>query len=170
VDHDAPNTMVRATVMSGDLGSHQGLPVTIIATATLDDLQNKTGIARTGGGTLLPVKDVIRMAVHAHNYLLLFDKARRCQLYKGSSSRLATPAQRLVLYALERGCTHPGCDIPAYWCQVHHTQDFANCGQTNINEETLACGPHNRLATDGGWTARKRPDGTTDQFRRRQTL
>jgi hypothetical protein len=55
-----------------DLGSHQGLPVTIIATATLDDLQNKTGIARTGGGTLLPVKDVIR---------------------------LATPAQRLVLYA-----------------------------------------------------------------------
>jgi Domain of unknown function (DUF222) len=90
-NHDALNAMVRNTLMSGDLGSHQGLPVTIIATATLEDLHNKTGMARTGGGTLLPVKALIRMAAHAHNYLLLFDKARRCQLYKGRSTRLATP-------------------------------------------------------------------------------
>jgi hypothetical protein len=98
-NHDALDAMVRNTLMSGDLGSHQGLPVTIIATATLEDLHNKTGMARTGGGTLLPVKALIRMAAHAHNYLLLFDKARRCQLYKGRSTRLATPAQRLVLHA-----------------------------------------------------------------------
>jgi Domain of unknown function (DUF222)/HNH endonuclease len=160
--HDALNTMVRNTLISGELGSHQGLPVTIIATAKLEDLRANTGMARTGGGTLLPVKDVIRMAAHAHNYLLLFDKARRCQLYKGRSTRLATPAQRLVLYALERGCTRPGCDVPAYWCQVHHTTDFAKGGRTDIDELTLACGPDNRLATDGGWTTRKRPDGTTE--------
>jgi hypothetical protein len=161
-NHDALNAMARATLMSGDLGSHQGLPVTIVATAALEDLHNKTGMARTGGGTLLPVKDLIRMAAHAHNYLLLFDKARRCRLYKGRSTRLATPAQRLVLYALERGCTRPGCDVPAYWCQVHHTRDFAKGGRTDIDGLTLACGPDNRLATQNGWTTRKRPDGTTE--------
>ena len=141
--------MTRCALMSGELGSHQGLPVTITATVELKDLQARTGVATTGGGTLLPIKDVIRMAAHAYNYLLIFDDATRCELYKGRTTRLATPAQRLVLYAIERGCSHPGCDIPPYWCQVHHaTKDFAKGGQTNIDEETLACGPHNRGSCD----------------------
>ena len=100
-NHDAFNAIVRSTLMSGELGSHQGLPVTIIATATLEDLQAKTGVAHTGGGTLLPIRDVIRMAAHAYNYLLVFDKANRCELFKGRSTRLATPEQRLVLYGHE---------------------------------------------------------------------
>jgi hypothetical protein len=29
----------------------------------------------------------------------MFDNAKRCELYKSRSTRLATPAQRLVLYA-----------------------------------------------------------------------
>jgi Domain of unknown function (DUF222) len=91
--------MVRASLMSGELGSHQGLPVTITATVNLEDLEAKTGMARTGGGTMLPISDVIRMAAHAYNYLLVFDNAKRCELYKGRCTRLATPAQRLVLYA-----------------------------------------------------------------------
>ncbi len=118
-NHDALNMIVRNTLMSGELGSHQGLPVTIVATVALSDLQAKSGVARTGGGTLLPVPTLIRMAAHADNYLLVFDDAKPLQLFKGRSTRLATPAQRLVLYALERGCSRPGCDIPAYWCQVH---------------------------------------------------
>jgi hypothetical protein len=162
-NHDALAAMVRATLMSGELGSHQGLPVTIVATVALQDLQAATGVAHTAGGSVLPMTDVIRMAAHAYHYLLIFDKARRCELYRGRDSRLATPAQRLVLYATERGCTRPGCDVPAAWCQVHHaSQDFARGGQTNIDELTLACGPDNRLATDGGWRTRKRKDGITE--------
>jgi Domain of unknown function (DUF222) len=161
--HDALTAMVRSILMSGELGSHQGLPVTIVATVSLEDLQNKAGMAHTGGGTLLPTTDLIRMAAHAYNYLLVFDSAKKCELYKGRDTRLATPAQRLVLYATERGCTHPGCYIPAYWCQVHHAQkDWARGGQTNIDEETLACGPHNRLVDEHAWTTRKRKDGTTE--------
>jgi Domain of unknown function (DUF222) len=161
--HDALNAMVRSILMSGELGTHHGLPVTIVATVDLADLHNKTGMAHTGGGTLLPTTDLIRMAAHAHNYLLVFDNAKKCELYRGRDTRLATPAQRLVLYATERGCTHPGCDIPAYWCQVHHAEkDWAAGGQTNIDEETLACPPHNRLVDEHGWTTRKRKDGTTE--------
>jgi hypothetical protein len=162
-NHDALNVMVRASLMSGELGSHQGLPVTITATVSLEDLQAKAGMAHTGGGTLVPVSDLIRMAAHAYNYLLVFDNAKRCELYRGRSTRLATPAQRLVLYATERGCTHPGCDIPAYWSQVHHaTKDWADGGHTDIDNLTLACGPDNRLVKDSGWKTRKRKDGTTE--------
>ena len=161
-NHDALSTIVRSTLMSGELGTHQGLPVTIIATATLEDLQAKTGVAHTGGGTLLPMRDVIRMAAHAYNYLLIFDKANRCELFKGRTTRLATPEQRLVLYATERGCTHPGCDIPASWCQVHHVNDWRRGGPTDIDNLTLACGPDNRLADENGWTTRKNARGETE--------
>jgi len=162
-NHDALGAIVRSTLMSGELGTHQGLPVTIVATVELKDLQARTGVAHTAGGSVLPINDVIRMAAHAYNYLLVFEKARRCELYRGRDSRLATPAQRLVLYATERGCTRPGCDVPACWCQVHHAAtDWGRGGQTNIDELTLACGPDNRLASDGGWRTRKRKDGITE--------
>jgi hypothetical protein len=53
--------------------------------------------------------------------------------------------------------------VPGYWCQVHHAvNDWADGGQSNIDEETLACGPDNRLVEDGGWTTRKRKDGRTE--------
>ncbi len=162
-NHDALSMMVRHILMSGELGSHQGLPVTITATVDLNDLQNKAGVAKTGGGTLLPVDVLLRMAAHAYNFLLIFDDAKPVTLYKGRSTRLATPAQRLVLYATEGGCTHPGCTVPAYWCQAHHADtDWAAGGHTDIDNLTLACGPDNRKVKNGGWTTRKHPNGTTE--------
>jgi Domain of unknown function (DUF222) len=97
--HDAVGALIRSALMSGELGSHHGVPVTIIATASLEDLRAKTGAARTGGGSVLPMRDVIRMAAHANHYLLLFDDAQRCELYRGRDTRLATKEQRLVLHA-----------------------------------------------------------------------
>jgi hypothetical protein len=61
------------------LGAHNALPLTMIATPTLEDLQAKTGVAHTGGGTVVPMSDLIRMAAHSYHYLLLFDKANREQ-------------------------------------------------------------------------------------------
>ena len=57
----------------------------------------------------------------------------------------------------------PGCTVPGYGCQVHHaTTDWAEGGTTDIDHLDLACGPHNRLVKRGGWTTRKRRDGTTE--------
>ncbi len=38
-----------------------------MVTTTLTDLQNAAGKGFTGGGSLLPMADVIRMASHAHH-------------------------------------------------------------------------------------------------------
>ena len=162
-NHDALKAMGRAVLASGELGRHNGLPATIIVTATLQDLQSGAGVAATGGGSLLPMRDVIRLASQSHHYLVIYDKHTRQPLYCGRAKRFATPGQRIVLHALERGCTRPGCTAPAYWCQVHHVDDWvADNGETNINDLTLACGPDNRLVEHGGWTTRKRNDGRTE--------
>ena len=50
-----------------------------------------------------------------------------------------------MLIARDGGCTKPGCTVPAYGSQVHHAaRDWADGGQTNVDELGLACGPDNR--------------------------
>ena len=130
---------------------------------TLQDLQSAAGVAVTAGGSLLSMSDVIRLASQSNHYLVIYDKHTREPLYCGRAKRFATPGQRIVLQALERGCTRPGCTAPGYWCQVHHVEGWAkDDGPTDIPKLTLACGPDNRLVEEGGWTTRKRKDGRTE--------
>jgi hypothetical protein len=158
--HDALNTALRAVLASGKLGQHNGLPASIIVTTTLEELESAAGRGLTGGGALLPMSDVIRLARHAHHYLAIFDNGKALALYH--TKRLATPGQRLVLCAKDRGCTRPGCDASGYRCEVHHVEDWATTHCTDVNTLTLACGPDHRLVEPGGWATRKRKDGTTE--------
>ncbi|MGE5694114.1 MAG: DUF222 domain-containing protein, partial [Candidatus Sericytochromatia bacterium] len=93
-NHDALNAMVRSMLMSGQLGSHQGLPVSIVATVELADLQAKAGKARTAAGTWLPTTDLIRMAAHAHNFPMIFDNAKPRELYKAAPQDWPPPRSR----------------------------------------------------------------------------
>jgi Domain of unknown function (DUF222)/HNH endonuclease len=158
-NHDGLHAALRALLASGKLGQHNGLPATIIVTTTLRELEAGAGTALTGGGTLLPMSDVIQMASHAHHYLAIFDQGKAIALYH--TKRLASPGQRIVLYAKDRGCTAPGCDVPGYLTEVHHLVPWSQCRETHINNLTLACGPQHNL-TEQGWTTRTRADGVTE--------
>ena len=157
--HDALKAVCRAMLSSGQLGQHNGLPVTVVATTTLADLTAAAGLAHTGGGTRVPIPTLFGMAAEVHPYLVLLHNPREIQLYYGRTRRTASAGQRLVLHALERGCSKPGCTAPAYHSQVHHAErDWQHGGNTDITELTLACGCDNRLV-DGnpdGWRTRKR--------------
>ena len=95
----AANAALRAVLASGKLGQHNGLPATIIVTTTLKELEAAAGKGLTGGGTLLSMSDVIRLARHAHHYLAIFDKGKAVGLYH--TKRLASSGQRIVRYANE---------------------------------------------------------------------
>jgi hypothetical protein len=158
-NHDALTAAGRALLASGDLGQHNGLPATIIVTTTLRELEAGAGKALTGGGTLLPMGDVIRMASHAHHYLCIFDKGQAIALYH--TKRLASPGQRIVLHAKDRGCSFPDCDVPGYFTEVHHVTPYAQCRTTDVNDLTFGCGGHHPLA-EQGWTTRKLKNGDTE--------
>jgi len=71
--HDAVALGLRAGIESGSLGTHRGIPVTVIVTTTVADMEQAARAAvdpavpmpapaRTGGGSALSMRELIRMA------------------------------------------------------------------------------------------------------------
>lgn len=160
--HDAVKLALKTAIGSGGLGTHRGHPVTVVVTTSLAELDRAARTAadptapmpapaRTGGGSRLPMRDLIRMAADAIHYLAVFDKHTERPLYLGRQKRVATADQRLICYARDRGCTRPNCVEPGYHCEVHHSPDWAKGGRTNADELHFACGVDHTDATDGHW-------------------
>jgi hypothetical protein len=159
-NHDALMMVARMMLRTKNLGQLNGLPVSVVVTTTLQELEKGAGYAVTAGGSHLPISDLIRMAAQAFHYLAVFDKHTAQALYLGRTQRCATGAQKLVLFARDRGCTCPGCDAAGYATQAHHgVADWKNDGQTNVDDMTLACGPDNLMVETTEWTTRRRDDG-----------
>ncbi|MED5812265.1 DUF222 domain-containing protein [Mycolicibacterium sp. 050232] len=157
-NHDALRAALREILMSKRLGQHGGLPVTVVVSTTLAELEAGAGIAVTGSGLWMPMKDLIRLAEHSFHYLIVYKHHTAEPLYMGRTKRLATKAQRLLLYDRDRGCTRPGCTAAADDCQVHHAKaDWQHGGHTDAPDLALSCGPDNRLV-GLGWTTTIDPD------------
>jgi hypothetical protein len=155
--HDALAFIGRAALDKTQLGQHNGLPASIIVRTTLQDLESRAGVGISGGGTILPITDVLRLAAQANtnHYLAIFDDATGSALELFRARRTATAAQRIMLIARDGGCTKPACTVPAYGTQVHHAaRDWTDGGLTNVDDLGLACGPDNRMVGPEGWTTR----------------
>jgi hypothetical protein len=160
--HDAFKAVGRAILASGQLGQHKGLPVTVIVSTTLKELESGAGHGVTGGGSLLPMRDLIRLASQAHHYLTVFDEHTGVPLALARAKRLASPGQRIVLHARDRGCTRPACTVPGYWCEANHDDPWSTGGHTDVTTMSFACGPDNRMLHETGWSVRRRKDGRTE--------
>ncbi|GAA4391325.1 HNH endonuclease signature motif containing protein [Tsukamurella soli] len=149
--HDALTHALRLAL--GHAGTHRGLPAMVIATMTVDQLTSLAGTATTATGGTLPVADALRLAGGHPRYVLLTDVASR-PLWLGRTRRLAAPDQRIALYATEKGCSAPGCDVPPAFCAVHHMDEYAAGGTTDIDNLTLVCDAHHAtVSPDGNHTA-----------------
>jgi Domain of unknown function (DUF222) len=160
--HDGLKLGLKAGIASGQLGSHRGHAVTVIARTTLAELNQAAHAvtnpdipmpppARTGANTALPMRDLIRMATDAIHYLAVFDDHTERPLYLGRQKRIATADQRIICYARDGGCTRPNCLAPGYHCEVHHSTEWAAGGATDADLLYFACGPDHKLISDGHW-------------------
>jgi hypothetical protein len=158
--HDALKLGLQTAIASGGLGVHRGHPVTVVITTTLAELDQAAhaavdasvpmpAAARTGGGSRLPMRDLIAMAAKAIHYLAVFDNHTKRPLYLGRQKRVASADQRLICYARDRGCTRPHCLVPGYRCEVHHAPDWAHGGRTDADKLYFGCGGDHAMATNG---------------------
>ena len=158
--HDAVKLGLRAGISSGEYGQHRGLAVTVIVSTTLNELNqaahaiNDPAIpmpppARTGGGSSLPMRDLIRMSANSIHYLAVFEDHTNRPIYLGRTKRVASADQRIICYARDRGCTRPDCTEPGYHCETHHDPPWATDGRTDADCLFFGCGPDHTLLSKG---------------------
>jgi hypothetical protein len=73
-----------------------------------------------------------------------FDHTGR-PLYLGRGKRIASADQRLICYARDRGCTHPGCLQPGYHSEVHHAKAWSKGGLTDADNLFFVCESHHAM-------------------------
>ncbi|MGI6796444.1 DUF222 domain-containing protein [Gordonia sihwensis] len=139
--HDGLQALLRASRTGAGGGRRSG---DLVITITDHELAERAGIALTATGTRLPVAELIEVAATATPHLAVFSAHTGQALYLGRGRRLASRAQRLMLFARDRGCTAPGCAAPFTRTQAHHFPDWADGGPTDIDHLGAACGRHNR--------------------------
>jgi hypothetical protein len=115
-----------------DLHTLTGTPPTDLTT-TRSDVTGLGPVPRTTIETLLCDSWAGRILLRGRSEIL--DVGRR--------TRTFTPTQRRALIARDGpGCTHPGCDRPATWCDTHHDHHWAHGGPTDHTNARLLCRWH----------------------------
>ena len=84
--------------------------------------------------------------------------ANRVPLDMGTAVRFFTPAQRRAILVRDGGCAFPGCDAPLAWTQIHHLDEAADQGPTDLANGIALCPiDHAKLHT-GNWHIEPDPD------------
>lgn len=108
-NHDALKAALRELLMSKRLGQHGGLPVTVVVSTTLAELEAGAGIAVTGSGIRMPMNDLIRLASHSFHYLIIYEHHTAEPLYMARShespaTTALQPGPRVHPPGLHRTC------------------------------------------------------------------
>ncbi|MDE9365721.1 DUF222 domain-containing protein [Luteipulveratus sp. YIM 133132] len=133
----------------------------VLVTMTLDQLRHDLpGAGVTATGEVLSATEVRRHACDAGIIPVVLG-SRGEILDLGAEVRLFTPAQRRALWHRDRGCTYPGCTIPAQWCDAHHVTWWSRGGPTDLGNAALLCGHHHTLVHHRDLTATVTPTAVT---------
>jgi hypothetical protein len=73
-----------------------------------------------------------------------------------------TPSKKLADFVRCRDltCRWPGCDRPAFDCDLDHTVPYADGGPTHASNLKCYCRTHHLVKTFWGWRDQQLPDGT----------
>lgn len=123
----------------------------LIVTTTLENLENRAGVATNAEGELVTSAEIDQLCCDAKIHRYVADQ-HGAVLNFGRGRRTASPQQFLALVARDQGCRHPGCDRPPHWCEAHHLREFsAHGGFTNVDELVLLCHHHHHALHDSSW-------------------
>lgn len=119
-------------------GSRPHLTVTI----GWDSLRSGAGVVDTETGPL-SAETARRLACDASVSRMILD-GQSAPVEVGRARRVVSPALRRALDLRDGGCTHPGCDVPARWCDAHHLRHWVDGGSTDLANLRLLCRRHHR--------------------------
>ena len=128
-------------------------PPQVLVTIPWDSLRTGRGVVDTEAG---PIGGLTtrRLTCDATISRVLLDP-ESVPIDLGRATRVVPDNLRKLLELRDQGCTRPGCDIPARWCDAHHQTHWADGGTTDLPNLELLCSRHHTLAHEGEWHPRR---------------
>jgi hypothetical protein len=124
-----------------------GVPATVVVTMTLGSLLGADTAATLDNGERISAAEARRLACEAGIIpAVLGGKSQPMDL--GRKRRFHTEAQRIAIMLRDRVCRAENCDQPASMSHIHHLDQWAEGGKTNIEDAILICPRHHTLAHD----------------------
>jgi len=142
---DALTEICRRYLDSSDRPSQGGEHPHLLITMSPADLTGDGLIDLEAGP--ITAEAVRRIACDARISVIATDEQGK-PLTAGDARRTIPTALRKALNLRDQHCTHPGCDIPARWCDAHHILHWAHGGKTELANLRLLCRHHHRTAHD----------------------
>jgi hypothetical protein len=127
--------------LQGGNGSRR--PAQVLVTIPWSTLSSGTGILDTDAGPI-SAQTARRLACDATVSRVLLDPDS-VPIEMGRATRVIPDRLRRLLELRDPHCTHPGCQIPARWCDAHHITHWAEGGSTDPSNLQLLCSRHHTL-------------------------
>ena len=143
----------------GRMPLHGGDATTVLVTIDLATLQSQLAGVGLVGEEPISAAQARRLACTAQIIpVVLGGKSEVLDL--GRSRRLFSPAQRRAMVVRDRRCRAENCEIPAAWCEAHHSErPWSENGRTDLADGVLLCGWHHHRAHDPRYDVRRLADG-----------
>lgn len=116
----------------------------VVLTMPRQWLHEQTGYATTAFGQPIAPGDARRIACDAGIIPAVLGSPSQ-PLDLGRRVRLATAGQRAALALRDHGCSFPGCDRPPGWCAAHHLIEWADGGNSDLDNLALLCTRHHTI-------------------------
>lgn len=123
----------------------------------------------TATGQVLHPHEVLRAALAGHIRRAVLG-ADSVPINLGRASRVFTGAARDAAKLLATQCDHPGCGLPAAWCQVDHSTEWHDEGRTDQDNAGVECSGHNRFKHRKKLRTRRDIHGRTHTIRADGTI
>jgi hypothetical protein len=142
------------------LRGHKPQVIVKIGIEDLVDPATGRGAAETGFGTTISAARARWLACDGAVTRIVMGPDG-VPLDHGRSVRLVPPHVRRAAEVRDGGCVFTGCEAPTHWCDVHHLLEWANGGETSLDNSALLCERHSHLVstTGSGWNANPTADG-----------
>ncbi|MQA81965.1 MAG: DUF222 domain-containing protein, partial [Streptosporangiales bacterium] len=145
---DALGQLATLALGHPDMPTSGGHRPQVIATITLTELEQRSGVAWLNNGEPVSVHELLTQACQADLALAVFGPHGEV-LHYGRNKRLAPPPLRRALVARDGGCVVHGCDAPPQYTEAHHLTWWSRGGVTDVDNLALVCTAHHTAVHDG---------------------
>lgn len=149
---DAFEQVCASALRSAEAGTTHGVRPHVVVTVATDQLElGEAGVAHLGSGQPLTIGQ-LRGLFQDCSWARVVLAPDGTPIEASEAVRTVPSGLWRALLARDGGCTWPGCDAPANWCDVAHGREpFTDGGRLTPDNATLLCRSHHRRFDAGGY-------------------